>query len=95
MTGYQRGDYIYSQDGKRHFLRLTLGALAEICAQFDIDSPLALAKTLRAPSQESLAKILTALARPAHGDVSFKAIKPETAMTAIAVLFEAAFNKGA
>jgi hypothetical protein len=91
MRGFQRGDVIFSHGGSAYYLRLTLGALAEICAVSECDNAEGLAQILRLKKPELIAKFLIALGRPAHGDITFKNIDMGTAMTALANVFERAF----
>ncbi|MEE9347599.1 MAG: hypothetical protein V3U82_05350 [Robiginitomaculum sp.] len=91
MGGFVRGDVIFSHQGKPYYLRLTLGALAEICAFCDCNNPAGLAKVLRGAEPEVIIKFITALARPAHGNLEFKNLNMAEVMAGLADVFERAF----
>lgn len=91
--GFQRGDVIFSQNGRTYYLRLTLGALAEICARLEQSAPLALAESLKTADIHVLSVLLRALARPAHGEIKIEEFNAAQALTAIAEIFERAFSQ--
>lgn len=93
MTGFQKGDYIFVHDGKPVYLRLTLGALSEICTRLDTPDFSHLSKRIRRAEKEDIAIIFRALSRPAHADsFNFSALNIAEAMPALATVFETAFS---
>ncbi len=92
MTGFQKGDYIFSFEGKPVYLRLTLGALAEICARLNVENIAELSTRIRMAKKPDIAIIFSALSRPAHADYfDFFAINLSKAMPALADIFEINF----
>lgn len=90
--GFQKGDYIFAFGGKPVYLRLTLGALAEILARLDADNISALSQKIKRADSSDIAIIFAALSRPAHGDdFKFKDLNLQMAMPALADIFETAF----
>lgn len=92
MTGFCKGDYIFPYEGKAVHLRLTLGALAEICAALNSENPIEIAAKLRSLSKREMIIIFKALARPVHKyTYTFSKLDLNTSLTALAEIFETAF----
>ena len=91
-TGFQKGDYIFVHGGRPAYLRLTLGALAEISARLDAENIAILSQKIRRAEPEDIIAVFTALSRPAHGEnFKFKDLDLQTAMPALADIFETGF----
>ena len=91
---YQRGDARVRVGGRDVFLRLTLGALAEVCDRLDAHSPGDLAKALRSPDADRITVCAEALLRPVHGAAAqglAQALPPRRAAPVVARLFAEGF----
>ena len=94
MTGYQRGDARLVLGARELGLRLTLGALADICDRLGVDGAPALAARLRKPSSADIDALVVALLRPVHGAAApglARLVEPYRAAPLIGRLFEEAF----
>ncbi len=92
MTGFQRGDYIFNYQGRSLYLRLTLGALAEICARLNVRNIFELSKRIRDADRDNIVLIFRALSRPAqHEEPDFSDLNLHEAMPVLADVFETAF----
>lgn len=92
MTGFQKGDYIFNYNGRVIYLRLTLGALAEIFARLELDDIKAVSARIRKAKRADIINIFSALSRPAHtDDINFDNLNLQKAMPVLADIFETAF----
>ncbi len=97
MSGFQRGDVVFSHQGRDYQLRLSLGALARLDQDFAVSGPLALANKLRTLNSASEAQALLAcllvppLSPRADTLAAVADIPPENFLPAIADLFERNF----
>jgi hypothetical protein len=92
-----RGEVVLAIDGRPHRLCLTLGALAELEAAFDVVSMPELAQRMSALSASDILLVLAALTagggEPVSAtDLSRAAIEPKAAAVAVAEAFHAALS---
>ena len=89
------GDQIIMIGSQKYFLRLTLGALAEIAETLPASGPQALSQQMKELTAEKIVIVLTALLRPIYGHDYPKMkqtdIKPNH-VKAIAKVFEHSFS---
>ena len=92
MGSFRKGDLIVSFEGRQLYLRLTLGALAEICTVLGSQNPRALAEQIKTGERSKVIAIIQALARPMQPEpVDVSTLETRVALDAIADIFEAAF----
>lgn len=92
MAGVQRGDCIFNYQGRSLYLRLTLGALAEICARLNVKNIFELSKRIRDADRDHIIFIFGALSRSAHHEEpDFSDLNLHEAMPVLADVFETAF----
>ena len=103
MPGFRKGDVAVDIGGIPYFLRLTLGALAEIDQRLGVKGPLELAAKLKnfsadEQSAQDALTLLECLLRPPcasrAADIPAAALKadPKMFLPAIATLFESSFT---
>ena len=89
------GDQMITIEADPYFLRLTLGALAEISESLSAAGPKALAQQMNALSMDKVLIVLTALLRPIYGadypPLQQSDIKAEH-VKAVAQIFEQSFS---
>jgi hypothetical protein len=95
-----RGEVLLAIDGRPHRLCLTLGALAELEAAFDVVSMPELAQRMSALSASDILIVLAALTAGggepiSTTDLARAAIEPKAAAVAVAEAFQAALSDGA
>lgn len=92
MTGFRKGDYIFQYEGQAVYLRLTLGALAEICAALNSENPLEIAAKVRSLSLKEMIIIFSALSRPVHQNtINFSKLNLTQALPVLATIIETTF----
>jgi len=92
---FQPGDKTIAVGGREIRLRLTLGALAEICDRFGTSDTAVLAARLQTPSRADLDTLTLCLLRPVYGEGAqglALALPPARSAPLIATLFEEAFT---
>ncbi len=92
-----RGEVMLAIDGRLHRLCLTLGALAELEAAFDVASMPELAQRMSALSASDILIVLAALTAGAGeplsvSDLARAVIEPKAAAVAVAEAFQAALS---
>lgn len=92
-----RGEVLLAIDGRPHRLCVTLGALAELEAAFDVDSFSELGERLARLTAADLIHVLAALtagggAPLSSAELSAASIDPKAAAEAVAAAFRAAFD---
>jgi hypothetical protein len=87
-----RGEVALSIDGAPVRLCLTLGALAELEAAFDVAGFAALGERLAAMSAADLITILAALTGKSTAELAAARIDPREAASAVAAAFREAFD---
>lgn len=89
------GDQSIMIKAKKYYLRLTLGALAEIAEALPASGPQALSQQMKSLTPEKILTVLTALLRPIYGhdypQMKQTDIKPNH-VKAIAKVFEQSFS---
>lgn len=92
MTSFRKGDYIFQYEGQVVYLRLTLGALAEICATLNSENPIEVAARIRTLSTDEMILIFKALSRPVHKEkYMFLKLNLSQSLPVIATIIETAF----
>ena len=92
MSGFQNGDYIYAHNGQTVHLRLTLGALAEICSRLNVEDISELSTRIRSADKENIIIIYNALYRFSQTvEADFSDLNLQMAMPALAQILETAF----
>jgi len=92
MSGFQNGDYIYAHNGQTVHLRLTLGALAEICSRLHVEDISELSTRIRSADKEIMIIVFNALSRFYKlEDIDFSDLNLQMAMPALAQILETAF----
>ena len=87
-----RGEVVLAIDGAPQRLCLTLGALAELEAAFDVDGFAALGERLAHLSASDLITILAALTGRPGAEIAAAQIDPREAASAVASAFREAFE---
>ena len=92
MSGFQNGDYIYAHNGQTVHLRLTLGALAEICSRLNVEDISELSTRIRSADKEIMIIVFNALSRFYKlEDIDFSDLNLQMATPALAQILETAF----
>ena len=94
QSSYQPGDRVISVGGREVRLRLTLGALAEICDRLGTRDTGELAERLARAEPADIDTLALCLLRPVHGESAqalARALPPARTAPLIAALFEEAF----
>lgn len=87
---FQKGDRIIEVDGQSYYLRLTIGALAELTECLDAPSPKDLGQRFRSLSEDDLQHVVTALLR--HKEQTLPKDNLAAFLPAIADIFEESFG---
>lgn len=87
-----RGEVLIEIDGQKRRLCVTLGALAELEAAFDINSFAELGERLAHLTASDLITVLAALSGHASAELARADIDPKAAANAVAEAFRLAFH---
>lgn len=87
-----RGEVLLEIDGRPQRLCVTLGALAELEAAFDVASLAELGERLAQLTASDLITVLAALSGAGAADLARASIDPKAAANAVAEAFRAAFD---
>lgn len=93
LANKARGEVLLDIDGRPHRLCVTLGALAELEAAFDVASLAELGERLAQLTASDLITVLAALSGKGAAELAHAAIDPKAAAQAVAEAFRIAFDE--
>ena len=92
LANKARGEVLLDIDGRAQRLCVTLGALAELEAAFDVASLAELGERLAQLTASDLITVVAALSGASTAEIAHAAIEPKAAANAVAEAFRAAFD---
>lgn len=93
LANKARGEVLLDIDGRPHRLCVTLGALAELEAAFDVASLTELGERLAQLTASDLITVLAALSGSTAAELAHADIDPSAAAKAVAEAFRLAFDE--